>query len=136
MFGGSHAALYRRLSPGLSTRNCIDLPGPGHSFQLVFAAAHEVDAGADNEVPEGARDEDFAGSRKSADTGGDVDCQATEVVSSDLALTRVKSHPDLQPEPWDLLANAMSAADGTGRTVERRKEPVSGGVDLASPKAP
>jgi hypothetical protein len=33
----SHAR-NRHLSPGLSTRNCVDLPGTGNAFQFVFTA--------------------------------------------------------------------------------------------------
>src|SRR3954447_19592301 len=69
------------------------------------------------------------------DAGTDVDCDPRELVADHLAFARVHARPDLEPQPADRLDGCLRAANSAGRPVERREEPVAGGVQLAAPES-
>jgi len=60
-FWGSHGGLYRQLSPGLSTRDGVDLPGAGNAFEFVLTAVLEVDARTRDEILDRRGHEHFSG---------------------------------------------------------------------------
>src|SRR3954468_18433591 len=64
-----------------------------------------------------------------------MDGDPAELSINDLALTGVQARSDLDPQLGDLPADRRSAAYATRRPIERREEPVAGGVQLTAAMA-
>jgi hypothetical protein len=60
---------------------------------------------------------------------------AADVVAHPFALAGVQPGPDVEAEAADSSADGLGAADGTGRAVKDRQEPIPSGVDLAAVEA-
>ncbi len=58
----------------------------------MLAAIIKLDARANHEVLDGARDKYFALRRQRTDSSGDMHGEAAEIVASHLTLTGVKTH--------------------------------------------
>ncbi len=89
----------------------------------------------DHEVLDRPRNEYLAWARERRDSRGDVDRDARELPVDQLALARVQPGPDFESERRDRLRNCASTANAHRRSVERREEPIAGGVDLAAAEA-
>src|SRR5207245_1646106 len=94
------------------------------------AAVLEDDPRTGDQVLDRARGEDLAGAGQSSDTRTDVHGKAADVVAHAFALTRVEAGSDLEAGLAEAIADRDRAADGAGRPVECREEPVAGGADL------
>jgi hypothetical protein len=68
------------------------------SFELVLATVLELETGAGDEILHGSGDEHFARSRRSRDTGSDVNCDARDLLADDLALAGMDAGPDFESE--------------------------------------
>src|SRR5262249_43982075 len=77
----------------------------------------------------------FAAGGERGDAGADVNRDAADLRSYDLALARVQSGPDVEPELPHPRADLAGGPDAAGRSVESRKKAVARGVDLAAAKA-
>ena len=100
----------------------------------MLAPRRELDAGPDHEVLDGRGDQDLAGSGEGADSRRDVDGQAGEIIAADLALARVQTCSQFDPERPDGSRDCLGAADRSRGTIEAGDEAVAGRVDLRSPK--
>src|SRR3954454_19983263 len=65
------------------------------ALQLVGAAFGELEARTDDELADGAGDEDLAGAGEGADAGADVDRHAADVVADQLDLPGVDADADV-----------------------------------------
>ena len=113
-----------------SASNGEEVPLAGDALELVLAAIVELEAGADDEVLDRARDEDLAGAGERRDPCADVDREAGDVVRLDLDLADVEPGPDLEPELGDLVADRRGTADRPGRAVEGGQDAVADDLDL------
>src|SRR5262245_12872430 len=107
-------------------------PLPGHTLEGVQAAFGELDARAQHEVADGARDEYFPGLGKCADPGTDVHGESGYVVSAPLALTGVQACANAEPDPARIRGDPGCATNCTGGSVEDREKPVTQVLDLLS----
>jgi hypothetical protein len=110
----------------------VEAPAAGDSFQLGQAALVELKLGAGHEVLHGRGDEDLAGPRFCRNPSADVDGNPRDLVSDDLALSRVQSGAHLDPELAHRFDDRVRAANGADRAVERGEEAVPRGVDLVT----
>ena len=60
---GSNAGDRHFLS-GLSSDDRVEVPGPGDAPEFVLCSVHELEAGASDQLGDGARNEDFPEVRK------------------------------------------------------------------------
>jgi hypothetical protein len=72
-----------------------ELPGAGHATQLNAAAVLEAGARADDQITDGARDEDFPGAGLADDPRRDVYREPPDVVTEQFALAGVDASADL-----------------------------------------
>ncbi len=105
-------------------------PLPRRALQLMHAALGELQAGADHQLLDRARDADFAGGGQGADAGADVHGHAGDVVVDELDLAGVDAGAD--GEGGEGVADGGGAADGAGGAVEGGEEAVAHGLDLAA----
>jgi hypothetical protein len=77
-------------------RDCVELPGSGHSFELMAASAVEPEARSDDEFTDGAGREHLAGLGLSCDSRTDVDGHPGDCVLSVKHLAGVKSDSHVQ----------------------------------------
>src|SRR5215470_15717501 len=112
----------------------VEAPRP-HAFQLVLAAVLELDLRAPYEILDRAGNEDLAGGGKRRDTGAGADDDPCDLPLVELALPRVNSCPELEPDRLHRGENPLRAPDRPCRPVERCEEPIAGRVALDSPIA-
>ena len=103
-----------------------ELPGAGYPAQLDAAAVLEPGARADDQVTDGARDEDFAGAGLAEDARRDVDGEPPDVVAQEFALAGVDGRADLDTQCFGVSAHGLGAADGLRRAVECDEVAVAG----------
>ena len=83
----------------MALRLCgVEPPASRYALEVVFAAVLEREAGTSDQVSDRAGDEDFIGVSCGGDASGDMDGETCEVVAAHVALTRVKAHPDIDPQ--------------------------------------
>src|SRR5262249_33586929 len=109
-----------------------DPPFALDALERSVAAILEAEARPDHEVLDGARREDFAGTRRGRDARADVDGDAADVLAHAHALAGVQAGAHLEPERADRVSNAEAASNAARRAVEERQEAVARGRDLAS----
>src|SRR5262245_33671371 len=117
---GSGAA--RQIRSGLDRE---EAPGSGDTFEFVFAAVLEFDAGSGDEVDDRSRYEHLARPRDGRDALADMDADACDFNASQLDFTGVNPGSDLQPQRQQRGAKRAGAADGASGTVESGKHPVT-----------
>jgi hypothetical protein len=119
----TYSALYRE-----------ETPLPCHAREDVRAPLHEAQAGARNQILDGARDEHLASRGARRYPGADVDGDASHVVvAHQLALAGVQPRPDFDPQRADAVADGAGAANRPRGAVEGGEEAVPRGVDLSAP---
>src|SRR5215813_10461712 len=101
----------------------------------MHAAFLERQAGARDEISHGIGDERLARTRQSSHARADVNGDPTELLSNDLAFASMAPGTYFDAERADARRDRLSAANGSGRAIERRKEAVARRIDLASTKA-
>jgi hypothetical protein len=106
-----------------------ELPGAGHATQLNTAAVLEARARADDQVTNGAGDEDFAGAGLAEDPRRDVYREAPNVGVQQFAFAGVDAGADLDAQGLGVSTQGLSAADGLRRTVEGGEVAVAGALD-------
>src|SRR5918994_372207 len=111
------------------------MPWVGHAFERMGAAISKWDAGAVNEVGDGAGGEDFVGLGERLDTLGDVDGDAADVVTAQLDLAGVEPNPHLDADGADRVADGTGAAHRSSRPIKGRQEAVAGRLDLSTAEA-
>src|SRR4029453_16293036 len=82
-----------------------ELPLVGDAFERVGAAISERDARAANKVGDGARDKDFVRTRERLDSLGDVDGDATDVVTPQLDFSSVEAATHSDADGEERVAN-------------------------------
>src|SRR3954469_11553679 len=85
------------LDPELDrcARACsVYAPGAGYALERVFAAVGHLEAGSDDEVLDGLRDQHFAGVGEGGDARADVDREPADVTADPLDLAGVQSDPN------------------------------------------
>jgi hypothetical protein len=102
------------------------MPLAWNTFECVYAAVVELDAGADDEIPHRARNDRFAGSCLRHDAGGEIDREAADVSASQFDLPRMESGSNLDAERADLSGDPSCASDRARPTVERRDDAAPG----------
>jgi hypothetical protein len=90
---------------------------------------------ARNQILYGRGYQHFAGLSEGRDAGSDMNGDPAEVVAYDLALARVQTGSNLDPERLDAVRDGASTADGPGRAVESGEKTIAGGPDLAAAEA-
>src|SRR5215813_2868370 len=111
-----------------------DAPAARDALQRMGSAVHELKPGTSHEVLDGVRDEYLVGSGKASDTRTNVDRDAAELRAHDLALTRVKTGPDVESELLDTRRDRTGGADRPRWSVEGGQESVARRVDFAAPE--
>src|SRR5437867_2572441 len=101
----------------------------------MSAAVLEGEAGAGDEVLDGARDEHLAGPGLRSDPRARVDGDPGDLAVQEFALAGVQAGAHLEPQLADLLDDRLRAADRPRGPVEAREEAVAGGVDLPAAEA-
>ena len=76
-----------------------------NALELVGAPVGQVDPRTHHEVLDRSRDEHLARPRVGADSSRDVNRHAAEIIADHLALSGVKTRPDLDPELAQLLTD-------------------------------
>jgi hypothetical protein len=94
------------------------------------SAILESNARPCDEVFDGVRHEDLTGTGRRGDARSDVDRDAADLLTDDLALAGMQAAADLQVQRAHLVANPACTANDASWAVERGEEPVAGGVDL------
>jgi hypothetical protein len=61
-----------------------------------------------------------------------VDCEASDIFSAELDLTRVQSAADIQSQGANGITDGCGTRDCSGWTVEGRQDTVTHGLDLAA----
>lgn len=112
-----------------------ELPCSGDAAQLYGAAVGEPESGAGDQILDGARDHNHAGLRRGRHSSSDGHGDAGDLLVKQFALPRMQAGADLDAEFTDPVANRTRAANGPGRSVEDREEPVAGGVKLSAAEA-
>ena len=92
----------------------------------------ERETGACHQILYRLGDEDLSFSRKGGDTSADMYGDPLDMISDHLDLACMKAGPDLQPHPVNAVGRSHGASDGSSGAVERGKEPVARGLDLAT----
>ena len=105
-------------------------PFSRETLEDMRSAILESNAGPCDEVFDGVRHEDLTGTGRRGDARSDVDRDAADLLTDDLALAGMQAAADLQVQRAHLVANPACTAYGASRAVERGEEPVAGGVDL------
>ena len=95
-----------------------ELPGAGHAPQLDAAAVLEAGARADDQVTDGAGDQDVAGAGVAADPRRDVYGDPPDVGVEQFALAGVDASADLDAQCLGVIAQGIGAADGLRRAVK------------------
>src|SRR4051812_10418387 len=106
------------------------LLGLRDALELLYAAAHERESTAGNEVAHGAGDEHLPGTRQAGDPVGDVHGDAADFRTTTFDLTGVQTGAQLDPPLRGRLHDRLRAPDGTRRAVEGGEEPVTGPAHL------
>src|SRR5215218_1085791 len=91
----------------------------------------ELDVRADDQVLDGAGDEDLAGRGERADPRPDIDGDAGDVLTADLALSGVQTRPHVDPQLPHRARDRARGLDPARRTVECRQEAVARGLHHA-----
>src|SRR6478609_10906519 len=78
--------------------NRVQLPIVGDALERVYAAVCEGDAGADDQILHRPRSEELILDREVADTSGNYDAEAGDVVTAHLHLSGVEPRPDVEPQ--------------------------------------
>src|SRR4051794_20658999 len=125
----------RRRSETCSAPGCVEAPGAGDAFEVVFAAVGEVEACACGEVFDGLAHEHFGGTGEGADAGADGDGDAGDVVAVVFDFADVDAGADFDVELVDTCGDFLCAANGAGGPVEGGEESVAHGLDLVATKA-
>src|SRR5438067_154029 len=97
----------------------------------MSAAVLERDPGPRHEILHGARDQDLPRTRGGDDPGADVDRDAADIFSHQLALARVQARAEFHSELPHRLPDSTGAADRPRRAVEGCHEAVSHRLDLS-----
>src|SRR5574342_733614 len=126
---------WARARSSADRRDSEEAPFAGDALECLNSPLFETDAGARDEVLDGAGDEDFACSGERGDPGADVDGDASDLVADDLALPRVKPRASLDAERQNASADRFGAANGPRGTIEGGEETVAGGVHFAATKS-
>jgi hypothetical protein len=114
-------------------QDSVKMPAVRDALELVLSGVLEDEAGADGEVLHGRGDPDLVRPRQRRHPRTDVYGDALDVPPDELDLTGVAPRPDAKADGPDRDLDCPGTADGSGRTVEGRQEPVSSRVDVASP---
>src|SRR5580765_3903970 len=118
---------------GVCVRLCgVEVPLARYAFQLGDAAFLELEQRSCDEVLDRRRDEDFPRCRLRRDPCADVDSEAGDLLADELALARVHSGADFEPDAAERACDCLRAADCSNRPVEAREESVACGIDLPS----
>ena len=110
----------------------VDPPLPRHALELVTTALLEPEARPRFGVHDGARHEDFAGSRDRRDARSDVYGQAADIPHLVLDLPHVEAAPDLEAELADRVPDRVGAGERAGGAVEDDEESVARRLHLAA----
>ena len=105
-----------------------ELPGAGHATQLDGAATYEADPRADDQVADGAGDEDFAGAGVAEDPRRDMYGDSSDVVVQQLTLARMDGSANIDAQALGVSAQGLGAADRLCWPVERAEVAVSGAL--------
>src|SRR5207244_1227804 len=100
--------------------------------ELAAATLAELEARADNEVLDGARDEHIARLGRRHDARRDVQRHAAGLPSCDLALAGVHSRADAQAQIEQFVADLERAVDGPSGPVENCGDALLAGLDLSA----
>jgi len=115
-----------------SDRRREQVPATRHALERGLPTIRELEAGASNQIPDGAGDEHLAVGGLCGDARRDVDRDAADVVSHLLDLTGVHACPDLQPDAPQILDRRVGETYRPARPVEHGEEPVAGRVQLGA----
>src|SRR5262249_55555821 len=113
-----------------------ETPLPGHAVEVVRATVHETQAGASDQLLDGAGDENLARCSARRYSCADVNGDAADVVAHHCALARVQPRSDLDPQRADAVANVAGAADSACGSIEGREEPVAERLHFATAEPP
>src|SRR5712664_4118844 len=102
------------------------------TLELARAPVVELEAGAGDEILDGARHEHLARARIGGDARTCVDGDPRDLAVDELALACVKSGSDLDPERSNCFGDRTGATDRACRAIEGRQKTVTNGVHLAA----
>ena len=111
---------------------CEQVPIISHALQRLGSSIEEGQAGARDQILDGARNEHFPGTCQSRYARSDVDGDAPELVAHDFALAGMQAGSHLDPERVDIVRNGAGTADGASGPVECRQKPVACGVNFTA----
>ncbi len=89
----------------------------------------ESDAGSINEVLNSVRHQDLPRGRRSSDSGRDMDCDPTDVVTAPNTLTGVQPATNVNTQLSYALGKRRGAQNGPSGTIEGRQYAVAGVLD-------
>ena len=106
-FGGREVA---------ASRDGIEPPRAGDTFELVHASVFERDRRSGEEILHGVRDEDLAGSGFRRDSCADVDRDAPQTVADDLTLPGMEAYPQIDADLADGSEDRVRASEPSFHT--------------------
>src|SRR5262249_10214319 len=112
----------------------MELPGSGHSFELVLAARYEMEPRTRHEVTNGARHQHFPRLCDGSDARPDADGDPRGLAVVQLAFADVDADTDVEVERANFRDDGLSGPDCARRPVERCEEAVPGSVALLAPE--
>src|SRR3954469_23103014 len=118
------------LVSSLRVRYGEQLPFFRDSLQRAPATVLEGDPRPGDQVLHRARHENLPWLRCVSDPSCDVDCDAPNLPGDPLALSRMDSGSDRDPQRLQLFGDRSGCADRPSRPLKRGEKSVSGGVDL------
>src|SRR5215471_16569229 len=83
------------LSLGLDR---VQPPGSRHALEFMLAPVLELETRSRHQILDRGGDQDLARAGEGANPGGDVDGNATEVITPNLALAGMQPNANLDPE--------------------------------------
>ena len=102
-------------------------------MELVLAGVLEREPRPRNEVLHGRGDEHLGSVGQRTDAGADVHTDPSGFPVDRFDLPGMQPGTNLEPEGSHRIDDLLPAPHAAGRTVERREEPISRGVDLGPP---
>src|SRR5579859_4756462 len=102
-----------------------ELPGLVDAAQALRPAVCELESRARDEIPHGARDENFAAACAGRDPRADMNRDTAELVADPLAFPRVYSRSNLEAELTERATDRTGAAHGRSWPFEAGEEPVT-----------
>jgi hypothetical protein len=108
----------------------VKSPLSGDTFESVDAPILELEASPSNKVPDGARDEDFAWSRRFGHSGANVNSDPDDSVVHELALTEMHAGADHDLKRSKGSDDRNRRPNRITRGLKHCEEPVSRCVDF------